>query len=86
MTSKIAVSVPDEVAAWLRTKGNVSAAVTSAVQQVMNDEAEARQRRRAGIAAYAAWVKENPAEAAALDALFEESNRLSLEGHEWGPA
>jgi hypothetical protein len=35
MTVKLTISVPDDVAAYLQSQGNVSAAVTEAVRQVL---------------------------------------------------
>jgi len=77
------VSLPDHVAAYLKSRGNVSAAVVDAVERVMRDEDIQRQRRRAEARQYAAWLAAQPEVAADLDALAENSNRLSLTGQEW---
>lgn len=47
MTVRISISVPDDVAAYLQNRGNVSAAVTEAVRRVQPEARRERQRAAA---------------------------------------
>jgi len=47
MTVKLSISVPDDVAAYLQSQGNASAAVTAAVRHVLPEARRARQRAAA---------------------------------------
>ncbi|MFF5288282.1 hypothetical protein [Paractinoplanes globisporus] len=47
MTVKLSISVPDDVAAYLQSSGNASAAVTSAVRRILPEARRARQRAAA---------------------------------------
>jgi hypothetical protein len=81
MTQRMTVSLPDDVAAWLASRGNASAAVAAAVRKEMVDAATRRAKRRADAQAYARWMRTDPlpddAELAAL------SNEISMRGTEW---
>lgn len=82
MTVKLSISVPDDVAAYLREQGNASAAVTAAVRRVLPDARRARQR--AAARAHGEYVRRMSAEQIAYDtALIESSNDISLRGSEW---
>ncbi|MEU4557830.1 hypothetical protein AB0F72_05550 [Actinoplanes sp. NPDC023936] len=47
MTVKLSISVPDDVAAYLQSQGNASAAVTEAVRKVLPEARRTRQRAAA---------------------------------------
>lgn len=47
MTVKLSISVPDDVANYLQSQGNASAAVTDAVRRVLPQARRARQRAAA---------------------------------------
>lgn len=82
MTVKLSISVPDDVAAYLREQGNASAAVTAAVRRVLPDARRARQR--AAAQAHGEYLRRMSAEQIANDtALIESSNDISLRGSEW---
>jgi hypothetical protein len=81
MTQRLTVSLPDDVAAWLASQGNASAAVASAVRREMVDESARQTKRRADARAYAEWMRTGPLpDDAELTAL---SNEISLRGTEW---
>lgn len=82
MTVKMTVSVPDDVAEFLRQSGNASAAVTEAVRPLLADARRARQR--AAAAAVAEWQRNRPAAEREADAArIEASNDVALAGAEW---
>jgi hypothetical protein len=82
MTVKLSISVPDDVAAYLQSQGNASAAVTAAVRRVL--PAARRARQRAAAQAYGAHLRERAPQQVETDAaLIESSNDLSLHGSEW---
>ncbi|MDP9795889.1 Arc/MetJ-type ribon-helix-helix transcriptional regulator [Catenuloplanes nepalensis] len=82
MTVKMTVSVPDDVAEFLRDSGNASAAVTEAVRPLLADARRARQR--AAAQAMAEWQRSRPAADVENDtALIEASNDAALAGAEW---
>jgi hypothetical protein len=82
MTVKLSISVPDDVAAYLQSQGNASAAVTDAVRRVLPDARRARQR--AAAQAYGQYLRRRTAEQAADDrSLIESSNDIALRDAEW---
>jgi hypothetical protein len=82
MTVKLSISVPDDVAAYLQSQGNASAAVTAAVRQVLPDARRARQR--AAAEAFGAHLRGlSPRQAHAAESLIESSNDIALHGSEW---
>ncbi|MEU4428323.1 hypothetical protein AB0F81_47540 [Actinoplanes sp. NPDC024001] len=82
MTVKLSISVPDDVADYLQSRGNASAAVTEAVRRVLPEARRARQR--AAAQEYADFLhKRSPEEAEADRLLVESSNDIALRGAEW---
>jgi hypothetical protein len=82
MTVKISISVPDDVAAYLQSQGNASAAVTDAVRRVLPEARRARQR--AAAQAYGEYLRQRTAQRVADDhALIESSNAIALRDAEW---
>jgi Arc/MetJ-type ribon-helix-helix transcriptional regulator len=82
MTVKISISVPDDVAAYLQSQGNASAAVTAAVRRVLPEARRARQR--AASRAYGEYLRgRTPQEVMEDSALVEASNDVALRGSEW---
>jgi len=82
MTVKLSISVPDDVAAYLQSQRNASAAVTDAVRRVLPESRRARQRTAAQ--AYGEFLRSRTAQQSEADvALIESSNDLSLRGSEW---
>lgn len=74
--------MPDDVAAYLQSQGNASAAVTDAVHRVLPGERRARQR--AAAEAYGEFLRRRTPEQVAEDrALIEASNDVALRGAEW---
>ena len=82
MTVKLSISVPDDVAAYLQSQGNASAAVTDAVRRVLP---EARhERQRAAAQAYGEFLRRQTAQQIADDrALIENSNDIALRDAQW---
>jgi hypothetical protein len=78
MSVKLSVSVPDDVAAYLQSGGDVSAAVTEAVRRMMPEARRARQR--AAARAYGEYLRDRPG--AGRD-LIEASNDVALGGPSW---
>ncbi|GIF25317.1 ribosomal protein L13 [Actinoplanes tereljensis] len=74
MTVKLSISVPDDVAGYLQSSGNASAAVTEAVRRMLPEARRARQR--AAARAYAEFLRAEPA-------LVAESNNVALRGVRW---
>jgi hypothetical protein len=82
MTVKLSISVPDDVAAYLQSQGNASAAVTDAVRRVLPQARRARQR--AAAQAYGEYLRQRSAQQRADDqALIESSNDVALRDAEW---
>ena len=82
MTVKLSISVPDDVAAYLQSQGNASAAVTAAVRRVLPDARRARQR--AAAQAYGEYLRGRTQQQIDADAaLIEASNDIALRGSEW---
>jgi hypothetical protein len=82
MTVKLSVSVPDDVAAYLQSQGNASAAVTDAVRRVLPEARRARQR--AAARAYGDHLRRRTAQQVADDqALIESSNDIALSDAQW---
>jgi Arc/MetJ-type ribon-helix-helix transcriptional regulator len=82
MTVKISVSVPDDVAAYLQSQGNASAAVTDAVRRILPEARRARQR--AAAQAFGEYLRgRDPQRAEADRELIESSNDIALRGAEW---
>lgn len=82
MTVKLSISVPDDVAAYLQSQGNASAAVTDAVRRVLPEARRARQR--AAAEAYGEYLRRRTAQQVADDrALIESSNDIAVHDAEW---
>jgi hypothetical protein len=82
MTIKLSISVPDDVAAYLQSTDNASAAVTEAVRRVLPEVRRARQR--AAAQAYGDYVRRRTPEQAAEDRmLIESSNDVALHDSQW---
>ena len=82
MTVKLSISVPDDVAAYLRSQENVSAAVTEAVRRVLPEARRARQR--AAAREYGEYLRRRTAQQEAEDReLIESSNDIALRDAEW---
>ena len=79
---KLSISVPDDVAAYLQSQGNVSAAVTEAVRRVLPEARRARQREAAQ--AYGEYLRRQTAQQIEDDRmLIETSNDVSLRDSQW---
>jgi hypothetical protein len=82
MTVKLSISVPDDVAEYLQSQGNASAAVTDAVRRVLPDARRARQR--AAAQAYGEYLRgRTPQQVADDNALIESSNDIALRDAQW---
>jgi Arc/MetJ-type ribon-helix-helix transcriptional regulator len=82
MTVKLSISVPDDVAAYLQSQGNASAAVTEAVRRVLPETR--RERQRAAAQAYGEYLRRRtPGEVADDQALIESSNDIALRDAQW---
>lgn len=82
MTVKLSISVPDDVATYLQSRGNVSAAVTDAVRRVLPEAR--RQRQRTAALAYGEYLRSlNPEQTADDRALIEASNDIALRDAQW---
>jgi hypothetical protein len=82
MTVKLSISVPDDVAAYLQSQGNASAAVVEAVRRVLPDARRARQREAAQ--AYGQYLRRRSAQQAEADrAMIEHSNDIALRDSQW---
>jgi hypothetical protein len=82
MTVKLSISVPDDVAAYLQSQGNASAAVTDAVRHVLPQAR--RSRQRAAAQAYGEYLRHRTAQQIADDqALIESSNDIALHDAQW---
>jgi len=81
MTVKISISVPDDVAAYLQSQANASAAVTDAVRRVLPEARRARQR--AAAQAYGEYLRRTPRQADDDRMLIESSNDIALRDSQW---
>jgi hypothetical protein len=82
MTVKLSISVPDDVAAYLQSQGNASAAVVEAVRRVQPQARRERQREAAQ--AYGAYLRERSAQQYEDDrAMIEQSNDIALRDAQW---
>jgi hypothetical protein len=82
MTVKLSISVPDDVAAYLQSQGNASAAVTEAVRRVLPEARRARQR--AAALAYGEYLRRRTAQQIADDrAVIESNNDIALRDAGW---
>jgi hypothetical protein len=82
MTVKLSISVPDDVAAYLQSQGNASAAVTEAVRRVLPEARRARQR--AAAQTYGEFLRRRTAQQIEDDrTLIESSNDISLRDSQW---
>jgi hypothetical protein len=82
MTVKLSISVPDDVAAYLQSQGNASAAVTDAVRRVLPQARRARQREAAQ--AYGEHLRRRTARQLADErARIESSNDIALRDSAW---
>jgi Arc/MetJ-type ribon-helix-helix transcriptional regulator len=82
MTVKISISVPDDVAAYLQSQANASAAVTDAVRRILPERRRARQR--AAAQAYGEFLRRrSPQEADDDRMLIESSNDIALRDSQW---
>lgn len=82
MTVKLSISVPDDVAVYLQSQGNASAAVTAAVRRILPEARRARQRIAAE--AYGDYLRGRPAHQGDADTvLIESSNDIALRDSEW---
>ncbi|HEX7744270.1 MAG TPA: hypothetical protein VF462_03265 [Micromonosporaceae bacterium] len=82
MTVKLSISVPDDVAAYLQSQGNASAAVAEAVRRVLPEARRARQR--AAAQAYGEYLRRRTVQQISDDrTLIESSNDIALRDAEW---
>jgi hypothetical protein len=82
MTVKLSISVPDDVAAYLQSQGNASAAVTDAVRRVLPEVRRARQR--AAAVEFGEFLRRRSEQEIADDrALIEASNDVALRDSQW---
>ncbi len=82
MTVKLSISVPDDVATYLQSQGNASAAVTAAVRRILPEMR--RERQRAAAESYGEYLRGRTPQQAEADAtLIEASNDVALHGSEW---
>lgn len=82
MTVKLSISVPDDVAAYLQSQGNASAAVVDAVRRVLPQARRARQREAAQ--AYGDYLRQRSTRQADEDrAAIEASNDIALRDAQW---
>lgn len=82
MTTKMTISVPDEVAAFLRGTGNASAAVAAAVAPLLVQAR--RDRQRAAAHAMAEHLRgRTPQQVAEDEALIEAGNDVALRDSQW---
>jgi hypothetical protein len=82
MTVKLSISVPDDVAAYLQSQGNASAAVTDAVRRVL--PAARRERQRAAAQALGEFLRgRSPQQIDRERALIETSNDVALHDAQW---
>jgi hypothetical protein len=82
MTIKLSISVPDDVATYLQSQGNASAAVTAAVRRILPEARRARQRAAAQTCGEYLRGR-TPQQVGDDTALIEASNDVALHGSEW---
>ncbi len=82
MTAKLTISVPDEIAEFLRDTGNASGAVAAAVRPLLPDAR--RERQRVAARAMGEHLRSRTAAQVAQDeALIEASNDIALADSPW---
>jgi hypothetical protein len=82
MTVKLSISVPDDIAAYLHSRGNASAAVVEAVRRVLPEARQACQREAAQ--AYGEYLRRRSVQQVKDDrALIEDSNHIALRDSQW---
>jgi hypothetical protein len=82
MTVKLSISVPDDVADYLQSQANASAAVTAAIRRILPEARRARQR--AAAQAFGEYLRGRTSEQVDVDiALIESSNGIALHSSEW---
>jgi hypothetical protein len=82
MTVKLSISVPDDVAAYLQSQANASAAVTEAVRRILPESRRANQR--AAAQAYGEYLRHRTAQQLEDDrTLIEGSNDIALRDSQW---
>ena len=82
MTVKLSISVPDDIAAYLQSQGNASAAVVEAVRRVLPEARRARQRDAAR--AYGEYLRQRSTQQVEDDrAMIEHSNDIALRDSQW---
>ena len=82
MTVKLSISVPDDVAAYLQSRGNASAAVTEAVRRVLPEVR--RERQRAAAQAFGEFLRHRtPGGVDADHELIETGNDIALRDARW---
>ena len=82
MTTKLTISVPDEIATFLRDTGNASGAVADAVRPLLPQAR--RERQRLAARAMAEHLRSRTPERVAEDeALIEASNDVALSDSRW---
>ncbi|NMO57645.1 hypothetical protein HH310_41580 [Actinoplanes sp. TBRC 11911] len=82
MTVKMSISVPDDVADYLQSQANASAAVTEAVRRVLPEAR--RERQRTAAQAYGDFLRgRTPEEIAEQRELIESSNDIALRDTQW---
>jgi hypothetical protein len=82
MTVKLSISVPDDVAAYLQSQGNVSAAVVEAVRQVLPQARRARQQEAAR--SYREYLRGRSAQQGEDErAMIEQNNDIALRDAQW---
>jgi hypothetical protein len=82
MTVKLSISVPDDIAAYLQSHGNASAAVVEAVRRVLPQARRIRQREAAQ--AYGEYLRQRSAQQVEDDrAMIEHSNDIALRDSQW---
>ena len=82
MTTKMTISVPDEIAAFLRDTGNASGAVTAAFRPLLPQAR--RERQRSAAQAMGEHLRSRtPGQIAEDVALIEASNDVALTDSQW---
>lgn len=82
MTMKLSISVPDDVAAYLQSQDNASAAVTEAVRRLLPEVRRARQREAAQ--AYGEYLRRRTQQQTESERLLiESSNDIALRDSQW---
>jgi hypothetical protein len=82
MTVEVSITLPDDVAAYLREQDDASAVVTAALRRVI--PSSRRERQRAAAQAYGDYQRQRSSHQVEDDiALIESSNDVALRGAEW---